>query len=108
MSKCLRRLIIEQDVRLRKKTFKTVGEPESLCHRPCIVCPTAAPAVKHIASLEAAANVSDRFRQWNLLRTNGADERVIDVDIDGGRAVQGMGQFVILWLQRPDNNPFTG
>ena len=108
MYECLRHLVVQQNVWLREEGYETVREFERLRNGSSIVCSTTTPAKQHIAGLKVTPNVGDRVWHRDLLRTDGPDEGVVYVDIDGRRTVQWVMQGVVIILQRPDNNPFTG
>src|SRR3954451_3318489 len=75
------RLIVDDDVRLRKERLETVLNSELLGRITRIVPTSAAPGVQCHALILEMSDMADHFRHGNALRSKRPNKSVVDVNI---------------------------
>lgn len=80
------RLIVDHEIGLGKVTVEALKQPEFLRRLSGVVGATSAPQIENAARAVQTSDVCDNAWHRNALRTNRADQRVIDIDKDDSRS----------------------
>ena len=84
-------LIVDDDVRLREESGKTVRDVELLGALLGVVCAPGTPAVKQRAVPVKITDVLDDGGDRDALAANTANERIVNVDVNAKLAAHGTG-----------------